>query len=359
MDSKKITHLEGLRGLCCLIVVFDHCVNKFFPALRYTGVSKIKDVIAWSPLNLIYSGSPSVMIFFILSGFVLSNNYNKTKDRSLLISSSLKRYPRLISPIFFAMIVMYLSLWASNEFFMTRHLLTIFDVFIQSFINVPFGSGTISNGVLWTMVFEIYGSFLVFATLAIFGCYKNKYYIYLILFIVTFDSYYCLFIFGMILNSMLHDNLQIKTNNLIISNLAFVVSFFLMAFPFPREGVEVGPLYKYLMLFGSQDESRLIISKVGSMLLFWSVFNFNYLIKFFDSKLLQKIGAMSFSIYILHMPMIFLIINFSSSISDNITRLGILSIAVFASTLTTAYFFEKYIDRNAVKYTNIFVKKIS
>lgn len=64
---KKIGYLEGLRGMCCFIVILDHCINTFKPDLRYTGLSDagglIRKLIALTPLNLIYSGIAPVCIF--------------------------------------------------------------------------------------------------------------------------------------------------------------------------------------------------------------------------------------------------------------------------------------------------------
>ncbi|HGW8423001.1 acyltransferase family protein [Citrobacter koseri] len=358
MNKNKITHLEGLRGLCCFIVVLDHCVNAFFPELRFTGVSNLQDIIAWSPLNLIYSGIPSVYIFFILSGFVLSHKYNQKKDNNILVSAAIKRYPRLIIPVFFSMIIMFIFTWASNELFMTKHILSIEDVFIQSFIYAPFGGGKLSNGVLWTIVFEIYGSFLVFSALAIFGCYRYKYFIYAILFFLTFNSNYCLFIFGMALNSMYNEGISFKLNNKLASYVVLVVSITLMAFPFTRQGVEIGGIYKNLMFLDSPYENRIILSKIGAMMLFWSMFNLKVLVRFFDTSILQTMGMLSFSVYILHMPTLQFIRNLNINTSSNIEKLYIMSFLVLSITIVLSFLFEKFVDRASVKYTNAFARKV-
>ena len=64
---KKIDYLEGLRGMCCFIVLIDHCVNSFKPDLRFTSLTsfggEIRRIIGWGPLNLIYSGIAPVCIF--------------------------------------------------------------------------------------------------------------------------------------------------------------------------------------------------------------------------------------------------------------------------------------------------------
>lgn len=349
---KKITYLEGLRGLCSFIVIFDHCTNSFYPELRHTGMSTIKDVIAWSPLNIIYSGLPSVYIFFILSGFVLSNKYNRTKDDSVLVSGSIKRYPRLIVPVLFSMIIMWLLSSLSYELLNTHQLLSFKDVIMQSFIFVPFGGGSLTNSVLWTIIYEIYGSFLVFAMLSLFGKYKYKYFIYSIVFVFTINSYYCLFIFGMILNSLYNEGYKFTLNKKLPAALVLLVSFVLMTFPVLRPGVEIGGIYSHLIFFNDITYNRQIVSKIGAMLLFWSMFNLQGATVLFNKKTFQFMGKVSFAVYILHLPVLLFLKHFASYFEHGYERLIAMSVLVYLCTISISYFFEKYIDRNTVIITN-------
>ncbi|TDS87110.1 peptidoglycan/LPS O-acetylase OafA/YrhL [Rahnella sp. BIGb0236] len=359
----KITHLEGLRGLCCFIVIFDHCVTAFYGGLRFTGdsgfIGNLKQFLAWSPLNLIYSGIPSVYIFFILSGFVLSNKYNIHKNTSILVSSSLKRYPRLIAPIFFSMLIMFFIYEISDTFFNTHYPMTFLDVFYQSFVYVPFGGGKLENGALWTITYELYGSFLVFGLLAVFGNYKYKYFVYLLVFIMTFKTYYCIFIFGMTINSLMHDDIQFKFKDKKIAILTIIFSLFLISFPYPREGVDVGGVYNYLWVLSDHHENYQFVVKIGSILLFLGLFSIPGVNSFFDTAPLQFMGKISFSVYILHVPFLVLVLNFKHFFDISLIRLIILSSFVYLLTIITAIFFEKFIDEKSVKYTNILAKRIS
>lgn len=354
----KITYLEGLRGLCSFIVIFDHCTNVFYPEIRHTGISIARDFIAWSPLNIIYSGLPSVYIFFILSGFVLSNKYNKTQDINVLISGSIKRYPRLISPIFFSMIIMWLLSSLASGIFEVKSELSFYDAILQAFVYVPFGGGKLTNNVLWTITFELYGSFLVFSSLAIFGRYKYKYPVYLLIFIMTINSYYCLFVFGMFLNSLYNDNIKFTLNNSLISVVVFLISLIFMAFPVLRNGVSIGGIYSHLIFFNDITYNRQILSKIGAMLLFWSMFNLRSAELILNKKAFQFMGSVSFSVYILHLPVLLFIEHFSNYFEYGFKRYIIMSLAVYVCTIALSYFFEKYIDKKSVAITNIIAKNL-
>ena len=63
----RIKSLDAVRGLAALMVVFHHC---YLIALGATG--EPDSWLAWTPLNMIVLGRPSVILFFILSGYVLT-----------------------------------------------------------------------------------------------------------------------------------------------------------------------------------------------------------------------------------------------------------------------------------------------
>jgi peptidoglycan/LPS O-acetylase OafA/YrhL len=72
--TKRLPQLDALRGLAALSVVFSHYVELFFdtasPALE--SVAVFFQYLALTPLSALWGGSQAVLLFFVLSGFVLT-----------------------------------------------------------------------------------------------------------------------------------------------------------------------------------------------------------------------------------------------------------------------------------------------
>ena len=89
-EKYKLRYLEGIRGLAAIIVVLHHYILAFYPAMSSANETQIhnetsyfEEVMAQIPLNIFYNGGFAVCIFFILSGYVLSNNYHQNKHKAL------------------------------------------------------------------------------------------------------------------------------------------------------------------------------------------------------------------------------------------------------------------------------------
>ncbi|MCU5685873.1 acyltransferase [Bacillus wiedmannii] len=92
--SKRIKELDSIRGLAALTVVFGHfCL--MLPSLPNS--------IKFSPLRFLWAGGEAVIVFYILSGFVLSMAlyHSKTNYWGYLI----KRFVRIYIPYYFWIIV--------------------------------------------------------------------------------------------------------------------------------------------------------------------------------------------------------------------------------------------------------------
>ncbi len=75
----RLRSLDGLRGAAALLVLVHHSLL-LFPALAgvyYAGrkaevLPPFQDALAYSPLHLVWAGTESVYLFFVLSGLVLA-----------------------------------------------------------------------------------------------------------------------------------------------------------------------------------------------------------------------------------------------------------------------------------------------
>ena len=67
-NSQRISSLDGVRGLASLVVVVYHCSLVAMPHLDDT----VATWLTQSPLKLVFAGTEAVLVFFVLSGFVVT-----------------------------------------------------------------------------------------------------------------------------------------------------------------------------------------------------------------------------------------------------------------------------------------------
>jgi hypothetical protein len=88
----KLLHLEAVRGLAACAVVLNHLLLAFWPVFA-------EDRSISPLLKVTYKGSFAVAVFFVLSGFVLSLSFFRTRDVRVVTSAAVRRYPRLALPV--------------------------------------------------------------------------------------------------------------------------------------------------------------------------------------------------------------------------------------------------------------------
>lgn len=175
----RVFFLDGLRGFASLIVVFHHMGLSYLPTILYGTVGDffIYKIWVFTPLNLVYAGKLSVTIFFVLSGFVLSYNFFLTGYSVPIYANIIKRYIRLVIPIFFAVLIVFCCL--ESDLYLNKEIGIIANSsevkhpsynFSPSIIDagkcIIFGAlftGSVSYlPPLWTMKYEFFGSCLIF-----------------------------------------------------------------------------------------------------------------------------------------------------------------------------------------------------
>lgn len=158
--KEKILYLESLRGIAALIVVFLHFqVNSSFNC------------------NFTRNGFLMVDFFFVLSGLVISMNYQeRISSLNEVFNFQLKRFLRLY-PLHLTMLILFLFVECLKYFVEVRMGLThnnpafsvnnptffVYHIFlVQSFVNDSFSW----NGPAWSISAEFY-VYLAFAILAV------------------------------------------------------------------------------------------------------------------------------------------------------------------------------------------------
>lgn len=128
---RRYESLDSIRGIAALAVVFSHMFI-VFPAF-YSALSLqqnnqlIVDLLAFTPLHLLWSGHEAVVLFFILSGFVLSLPY--LNNRKLI-------YTNYIVQRVFRIYIPYI-------------VIILFSIILQSFLYTPGGIAGLSKWFNW------------------------------------------------------------------------------------------------------------------------------------------------------------------------------------------------------------------
>jgi len=141
--SPRIAELEGLRGLCALSVLLSH-LSYDSTGFRTGGASHFPGY----PADFIASfGSIGVLIFFVLSGFVIGTSTTEAFSKQAVKLYFRRRLLRLY-PIYIVALVA--SFWIAGESLLSRSFL-VHLAFLQTWLEPTIST----NGVLWTLHMEM------------------------------------------------------------------------------------------------------------------------------------------------------------------------------------------------------------
>ena len=316
------------------------------------------------------------MRFFVLSGFVLSHKFFLEKNHAIITESAAKRYVRLVVPVacsvFLAFILMKLSLFynkqAGNlsgsewlgEFW--RFTPNFMDALNQTFVGAFFSNAFDYNMTLWSIAYELFGSFLVFGFLALFGKMKNRYWAYVFAIIFFFQTYYLAFILGVLLSDLMaHRYLIISKfdkTRLIRTGLLFF-GLFLGSYP---SGRSVDGTFYAFMNKPYLADSGVLYHIIGASLLILVLLDSKKMQKIFSFRYLLFLGEISFAMYLLH----FIILGSFSSfvfleLEPHLPYLGafltsfILSVGLI---FAVSYLMYLYVDKKAVRLSKLVYERM-
>ncbi len=299
MKPKKINCLEGVRALSCLGVVLCHFQNGFFPN------SRMAHAFFKTPLYYLFSGNTAVRVLFTLSGFVLCYKYFRTDDYSAVEQDTLKRYFRLMLPTLavtlLACVLMRFGLMWNGEaaqYTGSQDFMGLFNQFepnlkmsiIEGAWKSLFEGAASYVGPLWTMRYEMLGSYFILGAAAILRSRRSRYVFYAA-YLLLFSDYYVYFVLGMMICDIYtHEE---RINRFFAGCQPFTVALHIAA-------------WCYIGMITNLDVFRWrnLGFYVAVFVMFLTLLNSNALDRVWGNKAGVAVGKHAFSIYLLHWPVI-------------------------------------------------------
>ncbi len=306
--------LEAVRGIAALAVVLGHLSFVLCPGLWGTAHDTFLEcLLASPPLAVLYNGSFAVRIFFVLSGVVLSHAFFRERDSARLGSALLRRYPRLAIPAATAVLLSYSLLSAgvlynhvvadllnrpADDWFRGMY---GFAPSLRLALNEGVYSAFVSGEsryvpVLWTMSVEFQGSLLVYSFLAFFGSWRKRWTVYLggvTCLVLARLPYLVDFVIGIALADF-----QVMTQRRWLElRLGNITAIALIAL-----GLFLGSLRVSWIEEAGLSRGTGYVASIGAALIVGSVLLTPRVRHVLDARFATWLGKISFSLYLIHIP---------------------------------------------------------
>lgn len=150
MESKHNRNLDILRGIAALVVVGFHLISCYPRA--FDTHFELGPILHYN-----FPGHMSVLVFFILSGYVIAINTKPLTDRKSIGTYIRKRLTRIV-PIYVLALLFTVAI-TCGRYSVGTVLANLF------FVSVPLDNVMIENGPLWSLNYELvyYFAFIAFS----------------------------------------------------------------------------------------------------------------------------------------------------------------------------------------------------
>ncbi len=390
----KVEELDGLRGLAAIGVVFSHVLLWMYPYLHMGSTDDVKpsafaQYLFNSPFTFFYKGTSAVILFFIMSGFVLTYSaLQKGASIEMLRASAMKRYFRLNIPvaasIFLCWVLSSLGLFLGAEFQLTQPLSEAYTApqgALYALKDALFGSilsgSSGFNYVLWSINIEFFGSMLVFALIALFGGQRISLAIIsmaLCLFTISHRAVFVwsmgLFAFGIFLAVIKYQqtitneaaaNRKMPMCRMLAASAMLVFGIYLLGYHY------LSASYYYPArlaggineLIGRSIDWGFFMPILGSMLVVSCIVIDPRVLSLLKNRFFQWLGKLSFSVYLIHTFVISLVLPLVIKFFG-INYISILFslVLVISVTLLVSTLFYRYIDLYAIRKAGHFANQI-
>jgi len=273
LDKQHINIIDFLRGIAALMVVFFH----------YFGTSGNKSLI--SEVTGYAQGQHGVMIFFVISGFIIpfslsSSSYSLLKAPKFIW----RRILRLNPPYYVVLLitVLFLSIirYINQQDFDTQPPINISNIFLHLTYLVPFTKYQWYNNIFWTLAIEF--QFYILIALIYPYIEKNKVLTIIFMTILCFSHYIT--------------KLSSVPNGITILNYSTVFIIGILLFIFKnqlinrKEFITLSVIYFFLCK-EQISEQKMIFVFIGFIFILFIDFR---------TKATDFLGKISYSLYLIH-----------------------------------------------------------
>ena len=310
------------------------------------------------PFAWLVNSKLGLCYFFLLSGFVITYSQQKKQKRTNIFKYICKRFIRLLPPIFFSIIMMWLvmryvgflfgdidSAWLNTLPYTNYSTSNMTNPFRDIFLNSYFGGTVYYNCNLWAIRFEFivpvfivlispylwnkYVRLAIFSVILLLGLFIEKNWFY-------FD---CMLI-GMLLCFLLCNTNICKKTNLILKIICATIFIMISFFPYA--------------LSRSLINNRLINLLATLILVVWIIRSHNKIkSQILNSWLIKLCGAISYEIYVFHLffiltvgVFIFNMLNIFMSYNLSVVTAYM---TVLVATVLFSFVFKRYISSPIMK----------
>lgn len=362
----RLAHLDGLRGIAAVIVFVAHLTIVVTPSI-FNGLPimarlKYEYLLAGTPLDIFWAANFAVCIFFVMSALVLSYFYER--EGGNFVAVCIRRYIRLAIPIVAISFIVWL-IWKSGGMFnikaqqitqegwlKSQYTVPVpnFTYFLwESFYKVFVIQGSLVNPVLWTMKYEMAGSLAVFALYALVPQTRTRIALLVISIPFFFKTYYICFVGGVLIYEWAKapENWRAAVPSWAIWCL-FAAGLYIGAFPYNVATVD-NIWFGFMVGYLKVDEWH----QVGAIPLVFACVSLPPVIAFLSRPFPRYLGKISFSLYLIHAPLICSL--YSAVVVGTFaiypTHRGAIflgTIAVIPAVFVSAHFLYKWFDRPAM-----------
>jgi peptidoglycan/LPS O-acetylase OafA/YrhL len=363
---RRLGYVEGMRGVAALIVCIAHFLQIFLPVVYEGDVAKSWGVgehaFETSPMNVVVNPNFSVCLFFVLSGYVLSQGFMADGKLSRIWKAAIKRFPRLMLPVLGSVLLAWAVLTAGG--FHYGELKPLSGAVMPDYFASPrsflyaLGAGSYGafftgdgslNPVLWTIQVEFYGSFLVFFLLVAFRRSRYRWLGYGITALLLYDGYYLAFPIGVAIAALRLPTLTRPAPAAALLVLGLALG------SYPYYGADEG-FWRWLPTPGSALPI-VFHHTLGAALLLVAVILSPYK-AVFDRQAFRFLGRISYSLYLIHFTILaavptWLVLRLQPSL-DYLPAIAIAFAVTLPALLIAAYGYARVVDEPATRLADRF-----